>query len=77
MPQKVTNSLISDRKEYPYDQLPMFPVFCFFTPIDPQGNPQAGLDITADWLVLLDRVNGDPPTDSDSDEAADMSNVPF
>ena len=41
--------------------------------IDQSGNPQAGIDITADRLVLLDRANGDVPTD-DEGEFAD---VPF
>lgn len=41
--------------------------------IDREGKPQASLDITADRLVLLDRVNGDAPTDPDPD----MADVPF
>jgi single stranded DNA-binding protein len=41
--------------------------------IDREGNPQASIDITADRLVLLDRVNGDAPADTDQD----MTDVPF
>jgi len=41
--------------------------------IDREGNPQASLDITADRLVLLDRVNGDAPVDTDQD----MTDIPF
>jgi single stranded DNA-binding protein len=41
--------------------------------MDREGQPQASLDITADRLVLLDRVNGDAPTDTDPD----MADVPF
>jgi single-stranded DNA-binding protein len=41
--------------------------------IDREGNPQASLDITADRLVLLDRVNGDAPADTDQD----MADIPF
>jgi len=38
--------------------------------IDREGNPQASLDITADRLVLLDRVNGE-------NTEPDMADVPF
>jgi single-strand DNA-binding protein len=41
--------------------------------LDRDGNPQASIDITADRLILLDRVNGDAPTDTDQD----MADVPF
>ena len=41
--------------------------------LDRDGNPQASLDITADRLVLLDRVNGDAPADTDQD----TEDVPF
>lgn len=40
--------------------------------IDQSGNPQAGLDINADRLVLLDRVASDTPDDEE-----DLANVPF
>lgn len=39
--------------------------------IDRDGNPQASLDINADRLVLLDRVNGD------SSKAEETSEIPF
>ncbi|MBZ0274596.1 MAG: single-stranded DNA-binding protein [Anaerolineae bacterium] len=41
--------------------------------IDREGHPQASLDITADRLVLLDRVNGDTPADTDPN----LADVPF
>ena len=39
--------------------------------IDREGNPQASLDLTADRLVLLDRVNGD------NSETAEDEIIPF
>ena len=41
--------------------------------IDRDGNPQSSIDINADRLVLLDRFNGDAPTN----DLQNMADVPF
>jgi len=41
--------------------------------IDRDGNPQSSIDINADRLVLLDRVNDDAPTN----DLQNMADVPF
>jgi len=41
--------------------------------IDRDGNPQSSIDINADRLVLLDRVNDDTSTN----DLQNMADVPF
>ena len=41
--------------------------------VDQSGSPQASLDLDANRMVLLDRVNGDTPADTDPN----LADVPF